>query len=226
VTSPLLRCHGARIEVEGVVLLDELEVDADGARVVLAGDWEPLFRLWSHTATLARGSVEVLGTPADTLLRDNRLGIASADAPLVPSSKAIESLTASARLLGVGKREALRRAGATLRRLGLTSLAKERPVRLDKADRRALSIARAVLGDPPAIAIERPFEGLDDDRALRVESALARAAEGRRLLLYLAAPARGGPEARALEAADRVVTLRDGSVVPLAPSFRPTLADW
>jgi ABC-type Na+ transport system ATPase subunit NatA len=212
VNAPLLRCRGARIEVDGAVLLSALEVDADGARVVLAGTWEPLFRLLSRTAAVTRGSVEVLGAPAHTALRDNHLGMGARDLPFASSSKALESLVASARLLGLGKRDATRRAEAVLDELGLGALAKSRFSALDRAARRALSIARAVLGDPPAIAIERPFEGLEDERALIVESVLGKAAAGRRLLLYLAAPTRGGPEARAIEAADRVVVLRAGAV--------------
>jgi ABC-type Na+ transport system ATPase subunit NatA len=222
VKAPLLRCRGARIEVDGAVLLDQLAVDADGTRVVLVGDWEPLFRLWSRRATLVRGSIEVLGASAHVALRDNRLGIAVADSPQIGASKAIESLTASARLLGLGRREAARRAEATLDRLGLAALAKRRAATLDRAEGRALAIARAVLGDPPAIAIERPFEGLADERAPTVESVLALASNGRQLLLHLAAPASGGPESRALEAADRIVALRAGALVdPSAPFPSP-----
>ena len=212
-TAPLFRCRGARIEVKGQVLLDELDIDVDGARVVLIGNFEPLFRLWSREATLTRGSVEVLGASAHAALRDNRLGIARVDAPYVRSSKAIESLRDSARLTGLGKREATRRAEVTLEDLGLGTLGRQRLGALDDADRRALAIARAVLGAPPAIAIERPFEALPDERALAVETALAKAAAGRQLLLNLAAPARSGPEARALEAASGVATLRSGVIV-------------
>jgi ABC-type Na+ transport system ATPase subunit NatA len=213
VSAPLLRCRGARIEVDGAVLLDGLAVDADGNVVVLVGDWEPLFRLWSRRATLSRGSVEVLGASAEMALRDNRLGIAVANSPQIQSSKAIESLTASARLLGLGRRDAAARAKGTLDRLGLGALANRRSTTLDRADRRALSIARAVLGDPPVIAVETPFERLNDDRAPMVESVLALASNGRQLLLHLAAPASSGPESRALEAADRVVALRAGALV-------------
>lgn len=221
-SAPLLRCRGACIEVDGEVLLDELAVDADGARVVLVGDWEPLFRLWSRHATLRRGSVEVLGASAETALRDNRLGIAVADSPQFQSWKTIESLTESARLLGLGRRAAARRAEATLDRLGLVTLAKRRTATLDRAERCALSIARAVLGDPPAIAIERPFERLDDGRAPMVESVLALASNGRQLLLHLEAPASSGPESRALETADRVVGLRAGALAdPSAPFPSP-----
>lgn len=209
--APLLRCRGARIAtVDGATLLTALDFEADGARVVLVGNWEPLFCLFFRTATLAEGSVEVLGVPAHQALADGVLGMGIPDATFAPSSKTLDSLALSARLGGLGKRAATRRAEAVLDELGLTPLRKSRFDALDRAARRALSVARAVLGDPPAIAIQRPFETLEDDRALVVEQVLGRAAARRLLLLHLAAPAEGGPEARAVETADRVLALRGG----------------
>jgi len=219
VTAPLLRCRGARIEVDGAVLLDALDLEVEGPRVVLVGSWEPLFRLWSREATLARGTVEVLGAGADTALRENHLGIARWDPSQMPTFKAVDSLTASARLLGLGKRAATHRAEAMLDQLGLRGVTKERLDRLDRAAQRSIAIARAVLGNPKALAIERPFAGLRDDQAVTVESVLERAASGRQLLLNLAAPASAGPEARAVAAAPdgAVVVLRAGAIVAANP---------
>ena len=209
--APLLRCRGARIAtVDGQALLSELDVDADGARVVLVGNWEPLFRLFSRTATLASGSVKILGVPAHQALAKGVLGTGIPDATFAPSSKTLDSLVLSARLGGLSKRAATGRAEAVLDELGLTPLRKLRFDALDRAARRALAVARAVLGDPPAIAIQRPFETLEDDRALVVEQVLGRAAARRLLLLHLPTPAEGGPEARAVETADRVLALRGG----------------
>jgi ABC-type Na+ transport system ATPase subunit NatA len=208
VNAPLLSCRRARITTDdGTTLVSELDADADGTRVVLVGNWEPLFRLFLRTATLASGSVEVLGVPAHRALAEGVLGTGIPDATFAPSSKAFDSLVASARLAGLGKRAATRRAEAVLDELGLASLGKMRFDALDRAARRMLSIARAVLEDPAAIAIERPFETLEDDRALLLEGVLGRALSRRKLLLHLPTPAASGPEARALETADRVIAL-------------------
>jgi hypothetical protein len=73
VTAALLSCSDARIDADGAVLLDALSFEADGARVGLLGGFSPLFRLFSRTAVLLRGSVQVLGSDAESAVAWNQL---------------------------------------------------------------------------------------------------------------------------------------------------------
>jgi ABC-2 type transport system ATP-binding protein len=217
VTHPLFACRGARIDAEGSVLIDGLSVELDGTRVGLVGHWSPLFRLFSRSARLARGSVEILGEDAAVAVASNLVGLALTERALPGSLTVNGYLRTSARLLGVGRFRAVRTVRSTLAALGIEALAKRKLGTLDGGDRTKVAIAEAVLGGPPVIAVERPLSGLSESAALEVRGVLERAAAGRRLIVSIEAVPGAGPEESLFSGLDRVALLAGGDVALSGP---------
>jgi hypothetical protein len=86
-------------------------------------------------------------------------------------------------------------------------------------------LAHAVVGQPPAIFVERPLSGLSDEDAGTVQQALELATHGRRLIASVETPAGVGPELNLLSAMDRVVVTEGSAVVAVGPpaeALRPS----
>lgn len=216
-TAALLSCSDARIDAGGAVLLDALSFEAEGARVGLVGDFSPLFRLFSRNAVLARGSVHVLGCPAESAVATTRLGLAPGE-PLLPEPwKVLDYLAASAGLMGLHRRAALRTARDALELLESGPLAKQKIGTLGTVERRIMLIAHAVLGHPPAVFLDRPLARLSDEGSAEVRAALERAAHGRRLIVSVESPAGVGAELNLLTTMDRIVVMRASTVVAVGP---------
>jgi ABC-2 type transport system ATP-binding protein len=217
VTAPLLRCSDARIDSHGSVLLDALTFEADGARIGLLGAFGPLFRLFSKSAELSRGSVDVLGCPAASAASRNQIGLAALD-PVLPEPWAVgEYLAASAGLLGLSKRTAVRSGLEALDLVGAGNLAKRKIATLSGVERRVVVVAHAVVGQPPAIFVDRPLAGLSEDAAGDLQNALELASHGRRFIVSVETPAGVGPELNLLSAMDRVVVMEGSAVVAVGP---------
>ncbi len=117
-----------------------------------------------------------------------------------------ENLRYYARLYGLPGPEASRRAGAWLEETGLAGRRRDFVRSLSQGQVRRLTIARALLHEPPLLLLDEPFAGLDaDGRAWLV--GLLGADRGRTVLLathQLDFPT---------QAADVVLTLADGRIV-------------
>jgi len=228
VTAALLSCSDARIDADGAVLLDALSFEADGARVGLLGGFSPLFRLFSRTAVLLRGSVQVLGSDAERAVAWNQLGLAPAEPTLPEPWTVSEFLTASAGLMGLLRRSAARAAGVALESLEITGLAKRKIGTLGAVERRVVLFAHAILGRPSVIFADRPLAHLPDEAAGEVRAALERAAHGRRLIASVEAPAGAGHELNLLSSMDRVAVMEASTLVMVGPPAmqRPWPARW
>jgi ABC-type multidrug transport system ATPase subunit len=218
-TVPVLVCRDARVEAEGGgVLLEGVTCEADGARVGLVGAWSALFGLFSGTATLRRGTIDVLGEDARTVLARRKLGIARLDADLPETWTSTEYLAMNGRLVGLGRRAATRAARQTLEALELGALGGRKIHLLDRGERRALSLANAALGAPPVVAVERPLAGLGDSEAIAIRQILARVGLGRRLLVSIDASTAQPREREFVASMDHLVVLASGTVVAAGPT--------
>jgi ABC-2 type transport system ATP-binding protein len=119
----------------------------------------------------------------------------------------------SARVLGHGWFGARRAAKRTLAELGLSALAKRPIGSLRKAERHALVVAHARLGDPAALLLDRPFDTLPDSDRPWLRDLIDRAATGRALVVTAPSPAALGVEAEFLAKMHHVVVVRNGAVV-------------
>jgi ABC-type cobalamin/Fe3+-siderophores transport system ATPase subunit len=169
--------------------------------------------------------VEVLGCPAESAAATNQVGLAAFEPTLPEPWTVIDYLTTSAGLMGFSRRVAARSGATALEAVGAGALAKRKIATLANAERRIMLIAHAVIGQPPAIFVERPLAGLSEEDAVAVQQALELATHGRRLIASVESPAGVGPELNLLSAMDRVVVAEGSAIVAVGPpgeALRPS----
>ena len=164
---------------------------------VLAGILRPA----SGTVRFAGIRVEELAGQELTDYRRNTVGIVFQAFNLIPSLSALENVAAPLLAAGVGTRDAQRRAGELLERVGLGDRLAHRPGSLSGGQQQRVAIARALVNDPPLLLADEPTAHLD---YVQVETVL-------RLLREVAIPGRivvvATHDERLLPLADRVVEL-------------------
>jgi len=163
-------------------------------------------------AALARpdsGSVEVLGRDARKEARAVRalVGLSPQENAVAGRLSAMENLLLVAGSYGLRGRDAKARAEACLRALGLEDRARDRASALSGGLTRRLSIAMALVADPPLLFLDEPSLGLDPEARAELWRVIASTKGEKTVILtthYL-------EEAEAL--ADRVAVVVDGKVV-------------
>jgi subfamily B ATP-binding cassette protein MsbA len=89
---------------------------------------------------------------------------------------------------------------------GLDTRVGERGALLSGGQRQRVAIARALLKDAPVLILDEATSALDTESERRVQAALARLMQGRTVLVI-------AHRLSTVERADRIVVMRDGSVV-------------
>jgi putative ABC transport system ATP-binding protein len=216
-TGADLRIRDLRIEYSsgGYVVrpIDAFDLDVQSGQLVLllgASGCGKTTLLSALAAILkpAQGSirfddVEVTELSGDALTqyRRHRVGIVFQAFNLVPSLTALENVAAPLWAAGAGGREARRRAGELLERVGLGDRVKHRPGDLSGGQQQRVAIARALVHEPPLLLADEPTAHLD---YVQVEGVL-------RLLREVASPGRvvvvATHDERIMPLADRVVEL-------------------
>jgi len=215
-TAPLLRAAGARLAGDGLVL-DGLE--AHGPRLILVGDWGPLFELLLGRRQLVDGELELAGAPAGGAVARGRVGVLLREPSLPASWTLRELLVESAALFGDGPLRASRRARGVLDDLGLGPHAGKRLSRLDPLTQRAAALACALLGDPPVVALEQPFSGLEPSAQAALGGLLERVLAGRRALISMPAVP-GSPSEDAFAATGDELLIASGRRLVARSHFR------
>ena len=154
--------------------------------------------------------VEVSSKDADerALVRNRLLGFIFQGFNLMPRTSALENTELPLVYRGVGKSERRRRALAALTRVGLEQRVHHTPAELSGGQQQRVAIARALVTDPPLLLADEPTGNLDSVttyEVLALLQGLVREA-GRTVILVTHEP-------DVAACADRVVTVRDGSVV-------------
>ncbi len=171
----------------------------------------------SGKSTLLAAAAGVLPTGSASL-RPGSVGCAPERAGLLPRITLSRWLTGLARTAGLGRAESQRRAGETMRRLGLAHAAQVRLQALSRGNAQRALVAQALVADPDLLILDEPSGGLDADGVARVTAEIQRAA-GRRAVVLVARhptaplPLPSGPTWR----------LRDGGV-DLLPGALPAAA--
>ncbi len=215
--TALLEIAAARIDQDGVPLIEGLSLTAMGSTLGLVGDFHGLFSLLGGTADLVTGQVSVLGHEAERAVAAGVVGVARAEFALPETWNLDRYLIEGARLGGVSRREASQAVGALLGRLALTHLATRRLSTLTLGEQRSVGIALALLDSPAVLAVEDPTLSLDDRGVELICGVIGRAREGRHLLVSSRALPRSGPEHALFEGADEVIVLTAGALVGRGP---------
>ncbi len=106
------------------------------------------------------GSIEILGRPADHAARD-RIGYMPEERGLYPRMVLEEQLAFMAVIKGVARREAVRRLGPWLERLGLSEWRKRKTNELSKGMQQKAQFIATVLHEPEVLIMDEPMSGLD-----------------------------------------------------------------
>jgi ABC-2 type transport system ATP-binding protein len=150
------------------IALDGLTLDVERGEVLAllgpngAGKTTTV-RLLNGVLRPHRGSARVLGLDperdGDEIRR--RTGVLTENAGLDERLTARENLVFAARIRGMERSEARRRADELLERFGMTDRAGDQVQGFSTGQRKRLALARALLHDPEVLFLDEPTSGLD-----------------------------------------------------------------
>lgn len=211
--APLLVAREARLDQEGVPLVEHLTAEVRGGRLGLVGNWQAFFGVLRGRVQLAAGELTVLGSPADEVVSRGVAGLVSSDEGLPPAWTVREYLEFSAGLQGQSRRHAREEVLSVTGELGLQPLLARRLGQLLLAERRAADLARALLGSPVALVVDSPFAGLDAPGQDYWGALLWRASSGRELILGVPSLSPTELERSWLRSLDETLVLVSGALV-------------
>lgn len=160
------------------------------------------------------GSCQVLGVDPGamrgrhlTRWRGENVGFVFQQFNLIPTINCEENVAVPLLLLGLGRREALRRSRALLERVGLADKTRALPTQLSGGQQQRVAIARALIHEPRFVVCDEPTSALDADTGQTIMDLLREAAvrEDRALVIVT-------HDARIFHYADRIAHLDDGVV--------------
>jgi ABC-2 type transport system ATP-binding protein len=164
-------------------VLDEVsfEVEPGGIHALLGPNGAgktTLIRILSGLLVPSNGGVRIFGKPADSSRATRRLigFVPSGDRSFYLRISGLENLVFFARLQGMAKRAAFRRAGEVLTEVGLADAATTRVGFYSHGMQKRLSVARALLASPPIFLVDEATHDLDPDGARRVRELVSAAA--------------------------------------------------
>ncbi len=135
---------------------------------------------------------------------------------LVPHRDALANVELGLLFTPTPRRERLRRAQATLERLGLGDRLHHHPADLSGGERQRVAFARALVKDPSLLLADEPTGNLDRDNAAEIASLLSELNAGGVTVLLVT----HDPELAA-GTCHRTVSLRYGRVAAETPGSRP-----
>ena len=214
--------HVAKVYSVGAVRVSALsDVSfsvAKGEFVVLRGPSgagkTTLLRLLYGDESPSEGEIEVAGRDVTALKRRQipelrrSLGIVFQDAKLLAARTVYENVAFVLRVLGTNPSEVTPRAFAALRAVGLSSRAQAYPAQLSQGEAQRVSLARALVKEPPLLLADEPTGNLDEDMADEI-LALLKEASTRGTTVVLATH----QSALAERLKRRTLVLREGRLV-------------
>ncbi|MFC3124714.1 ABC transporter ATP-binding protein [Pseudoroseomonas globiformis] len=150
-----------------------------------------------------------LGDEARSVLRGKSIGFVYQFHHLLPEFTALENIVIPQMVNGVAEAAAANRARELLQGFGLAERAGHRPGRLSGGEQQRVAIARALANRPGLLLADEPTGNLDVSTSDRVFAQLLEAVRGAGVAALIATH---NPDLAARM--DRVVTLREGRVVP------------
>ncbi|MFX4292759.1 ABC transporter ATP-binding protein [Streptomyces bohaiensis] len=148
-------------------------------------------------------------------LRRTSVGYVFQDYNLIPALTAAENIALPRELDGVSARGARKEALAALEEIGLTEVADRFPDEMSGGQQQRVAIARALVGDRRLVLADEPTGALDSGTGEAVLGLLRRRCDAGAAAVMVT------HEPRFAAWADRVVFLRDGSVVDESSASAP-----
>ncbi|QFY09161.1 ATP-binding cassette domain-containing protein [Nonomuraea phyllanthi] len=213
----LVRTHG-----EGqsrVRAVDEVDLEVpEGQMLAVMGPSgcgkSTLLHLLGGLERPTDGQVWVAGRRIDTLseralarMRRHSVGFVFQAFHLMEELSASENVELPALLAGRSRRQARRRAGLLLERVGLADRARHLPSQLSGGQRQRVAVARALVNDPLVVLADEPTGNLDTAATLdvlRIFEELRTAGQTFVIVTH---------DERVAATADRLVSMRDGMFV-------------
>ena len=158
---------------------------------------------------LAGKSCAGMGDRERTQMRRRYLGFVYQFHHLLPEFSALENVMVPQMIAGKSRGEARARAKELLATVGLTARESHRPARLSGGEQQRVAIVRAIANGPRVLLADEPTGNLDPHTAEGVFRALMKLVKSTGLAALVATH---NPDLAAQM--DRVVTIRDGILVP------------
>ncbi|HEV8354391.1 MAG TPA: cell division ATP-binding protein FtsE [bacterium] len=139
-----------------------------------------LLKLIYRDQIATRGRVYVYDREVSRLSRDDvarlrrRLGVVFQDFKLLPARTALENVEFALRVIGTPAREIRPRALRALELVGLEDRARSVPAQLSGGEQQRISIARAIVNDPPLLLADEPTGNLDPNSSWEIIQLLSR----------------------------------------------------
>jgi putative ABC transport system ATP-binding protein len=172
-----------------------------------------LLHLLGGLDTPTSGRVEIEGTDTTDLTEHQRTGLRLRSIGIVfQRFHLLPALTARANVglplleRGIGKRTRHERAAALLEAVDMDHRLDHRPNELSGGEQQRVAIARALANDPAIVIADEPTGEVDTATGDRIVDLLASVAADRAVVVAT-------HDERVMERADRVIRLRDGTVV-------------
>ncbi|GAA2632807.1 amino acid ABC transporter ATP-binding protein [Streptomyces vastus] len=221
-TEAVVRIEGLSKSFDGRLVLDNVNLEVDRGRIVSVigqsgGGKTTLMRCVNLLERPDGGTVEVAGEVVHNggkmVCRDlprlrRTVGMVFQRFNLFPHLTAVENVVLAQRKAGVPEEEALERAVALLRRVGVAHRGLAQPEQLSGGEQQRVAIARALALKPEVLLFDEPTSSLDPEATREVLNVMRElAADGMTMLLVT----HELPFAR--EVSDHVVFVDGGRIV-------------
>jgi putative ABC transport system ATP-binding protein len=143
----------------------------------------------------------------DRAMRRRRMGIIFQAYNLIPFLTSLENVALVLTLNGIGKQDAMARAGELLDRLELGHRSATYPATLSGGEQQRVAVARAVINDPAVILADEPTAALDTERGKAVMELLRRLGRDQGAAVIVVTH-----DERMIEGFDRVYHMVDGRI--------------
>jgi putative ABC transport system ATP-binding protein len=163
----------------------------------------------SGSVSIDGQKISDLAPAALTRVRRDKIGFVFQQSNLVPALTAIDQLLLLVHIKGQkpGKTDR-HRALALLSEVGMAERANRRPDQLSGGERQRVGIARALMGEPKLMLVDEPTSMLDHNRGHAIVELLAARCRDHNVATLMVTH-----DASMLEAASRVLYIRDGRLV-------------
>ncbi|MFK4475743.1 putative ABC transport system ATP-binding protein [Paenibacillus sp. RC73] len=141
-------------------------------------------------------------------LRLRKIGFIFQSANLIPCLKVEEQLMLVAKLSGMKKAEAAKRAKDLLNKMGLSHRLNAYPEKLSGGERQRVAIARALMNDPAVLFADEPTASLDASRGFDVVNMIAKQVKHQQKSAVIVTH-----DDRVLPLCDRVLFLEEGKLI-------------